>query len=129
VLEKYPKDVRLVFKNFPLNFHNMAKKAAAAALAADDQGKFWEFHEKLFANISVLNDAKFQEIAKELKLDLERFNKRVQDHGVSELINRDVAEAQRIGVNSTPSIFVNGKPLKDRSLQGFQDMIEDELRR
>lgn len=129
VLEKYPKDVKLVYKNFPLDFHKIARKAAAAVLAANEQGKFWEYHEKLFANISALNDAKIQAIAKELKLDMERFNKTMQDKTVLDLINRDVTEAQRIGVNSTPSVFVNGKPLKDRSLQGFQDMIDDELRR
>lgn len=129
MLEKYPKDVKLVFKNFPLDFHKIARKAASAALAAHEQGKFWEFHEKLFANISALNDAKIQEIAKELKLDLERFNKKMQDKAVLELINRDVAEAQKIGVNSTPTIFVNGKPLKDRSMQGFQEMIDMEFNR
>jgi protein-disulfide isomerase len=129
VLEKYPKDVKLVYKNFPLDFHKIARKAASSVLAADEQGKFWDFHEKLFDNISALNDAKIQEIAKELKLNMERFNKKMQDPAVIELINRDVAEAQRIGVNSTPTVFVNGKPLKDRSLQGFQEMIEDELHR
>ncbi len=121
--------MKLVFKNFPLDFHKISRKAAAATLAAHEQGKFLEFHEKVFANISILNDAKIQEIAKELKLDLERFNKKMQDPAVLELINRDVAEAQRIGVNSTPTIFVNGKPLKDRSLQGFQEMINMELSR
>ncbi len=129
VLEKYPKKVKVVYKNFPLSFHKVARPAAAAALAAAEQGKHLEFHEKLFGNIGALSETKIQEIAKELNLDLERFNKRMQDKAVVQLIERDIAEAKRIGVNSTPSIFVNGRPLKQRSFQGFQEMIDAELKK
>jgi protein-disulfide isomerase len=129
VVEKYPKEVKLVPKNFPLSFHSFSKTAATAALAAHEQGKYWGFHKKLFENISSLNDAKVQEIAKELNLDLEKFNKKMQDPSIQELINRDLAEGQRIGVTGTPTIFINGKPLKDRSLQGFQQMIDAELKK
>lgn len=127
VLAKNPKTIRIYFKNFPLKFHPFAKQAAIAALAAHDQGKFFEFHEKLFANISTLNDAKIQEIAKELNLDVERFNKKMQDPSLQEIINRDMAEGEKIGVNSTPTIYVNDKLLKDRSLQGVQEVINMEL--
>lgn len=129
VLEKYPKEVKVVFKNFPLSSHKVARPAAAAALAAAEQGKHLEFHEKLFGNIGALTEIKIQDIARELNLDLERFNKRMQDKAVVQLIERDVAEAKRIGVNSTPSVFVNGRPLKQRSFQGFQEMIEAELKK
>lgn len=127
VLEKNPRTVKIVFKNFPLKFHVFAINAAVAVLAANDQGKFPEFHEKLFANISTLNDAKIQEIAKELNLDVQRFNRKMQDPSLQEIINRDMAEGEKIGVNSTPTIYVNGKLLKDRSLQGFQEVINMEL--
>ena len=63
VLEKYPQDVKLVFKNFPLRNHKFAEKAAIAALAAGEQGKFWEFHDLLFKNYNKLSDQKIQEIA------------------------------------------------------------------
>jgi hypothetical protein len=129
VLDKNPRDVKLVFKNNPLSFHSMAKKAAAAALAAHDQGKFWEYHKKLFDNHGSLNDAKLQDIARELKLDLDKFNSKMKDPSVQVLINRDLAEGQRIGVNGTPTIFVNGKPLNDRSPEGFQKMINAELKK
>ena len=66
VLEKYPKQVKLVFKNFPLRNHRYAKKAATAALAANRQGKFWEFHDRLMENATRLNDKKIEDIAKEL---------------------------------------------------------------
>jgi len=78
VLDKYPKEVKLVFKNFPLSKHKFARKAATAALAAKAQGRFWEFHDELFENHRNLNDVKIQEIAKELGLDLERFKVTVQ---------------------------------------------------
>lgn len=129
VLSKYPHEVKLVEKNFPLPFHSFAKRAAIAVLAANDQGKFWEFHKKLFENISALNEAKMQAIATELKLDMERFRKKLNDPEIIRLIERDLAEGQRIGVNGTPSIFVNGKPLQGWSLQGFQDAINAELKR
>jgi protein-disulfide isomerase len=128
VLEKYPNDVKLVFKNFPLSFHNFARKAATAALAAQDQGKFWEFHVKLFAS-SGLNDQRIQDIAKELKLDLKRFNEKLKDSVLQELINRDIADGKDNEVNGTPAIFVNGKELEERSLEGFTRMIDAELKR
>ena len=75
MLEKYPKEVKLVYKNFPLVGHKFARKAATAALAAHEQGKFWEFHDNLFKNYRNLDDAKIQEIAEELGLDMERFTR------------------------------------------------------
>jgi len=129
VLEKYPEDVKLVFKNFPLAKHKFARKAAAAALAAHVQGKFWEFHNKLFENHRNPNDAKIQEIAKDLGLDLRKFNKDMKDPAIGKLIIRDVKNAHQVGVRGIPTVFINGKLLKNRRLQGFQQMIEAELKK
>ena len=129
MLEKYPQDVKLVFKNFPLTKHKFARKAATAALAAHAQGKFWQFHDKLFKNQRNPNDAKIQEIARELGLDMERFNRARKDPAVQKLIIRDVKNAQQAGVRSVPTIFINGKLLKNRRLAGFQQMIEAKLRK
>ena len=130
MLDKYPKKVKLVIKNFPLSsIHPFAYKAAVAALAAHDQGKFWEFHHKLFENYRALNDAKIQEIAKELKFDMERFNKAMQDPSIQKLITRDMKEGQQAGIKKIPIIFVNGKLLKKTSLQGIEDLIEAELKK
>ena len=129
VLDKNPNDVKLVFKNFPLAMHKSAKKAAAASLAAKEQGKFWEFHDQLFANYRGLSDAKIEEIAKELGLDMEKFNKAIDDPAIQQVIARDMKDGQLAGVRGTPTIFVNGKPLKKRSLQGFQKMIDTELKK
>ena len=129
MLDKYPKDVKLVHKNFPLSKHKFAMKAAAAALAANTQGKFWEFHDRLFKNYKNLNDTKIQEIAKELALDMDRFNKDMKDPAIQKLIIRDVKDAQKAGVRGIPTVFIGGKLLKTRSLQGFQRMIEAELKK
>ena len=73
LLEKYPAEVRIVFKNFPIRSHKYAIKAAMAALAADRQGKFWEFHDELFKNYNRLNDQIIQEIGTQLGLDQAKF--------------------------------------------------------
>ena len=127
VLEKYPDKVKLVVKHFPLRNHKYAKKAAQAALAANNQGKFWEFHQKLFENQKALNDEKISEIAKELNLDANRFEDDMNSPAISGLINRDMKNGREIGVRGTPTIFINGKKLTKRNLAGFSEMIEEAL--
>ena len=129
MLDKYPETVKLVFKNFPLANHRFAKQAAAAALAANAQAKFREFHNKLFQNYRTLSNAKIQEIAKELGLDIERFNRDTSAPEVQKLIIRDLQDARQAGVRGAPTVFVNGKLAKNWSLQGLQQMIEDELKK
>ena len=129
MLKKYPNEVKLVVKHFPLRNHKFAKKAAAAALAANKQGKFWEFHQKLFENYKALNDAKIQDIARELGLDMEKFNKDIKSPRITSLINRDLNNGTQVGVRGTPTIFINGKISKKRDLDGFSEMIEAELNR
>lgn len=129
MLDKYPKDVKLVTKHFPLPSHKFAKQAATAALAADKQGKFWEFHDKIFENSKSLSDAKVQEIAKELNMDKGQFNKDLKDPAIQQLISRDINNGRQAGVRGTPTIFVNGKRLQNRSMQGFQQIIEAELQK
>jgi len=115
VLEKYPNDVKLVIKHFPLQIHNYARKAAIAALAAGKQGKFWEAHEKMFANQNDLNDTKVEAIAGELGLDMEKFKKDLQDPAIASLIDRDMNDGLKANVQGTPSIFINGKLLNQRN--------------
>ncbi len=129
MLEKYPKDVKLVIKHFPLPIHGYAKEAATAALAAGKQGKFWEIHEKLFANKDDLNDAKVETIAQELGLNMEQFKKDLKDTAIASLIERDMNNGLQANVKGTPFIFINGKALNQRSLQGFQQAIEVELKK
>jgi protein-disulfide isomerase len=122
VLEKNPNQVKLVFKNFPLRNHKFAMPAAIAALAAEKQGKFWEFHDLLFKNHNRLNEQKVKEIAQQLNLDMAKFVKDQKDPRIRAMINRDL-------VRGTPTVFINGRLLRNRSMAGFQELIEKALKK
>ena len=128
LLEKYPNDVRVVFKNFPIRSHKFAIQAAMAALAADRQGKFWEFHDELFKNYNRLNDQKVREIATQLNLDQKQFEEHKKNPVVAARIRQDYEEGLKLGVRGTPTIFINGRKLKNRSLQNMEAMINQELK-
>ena len=128
MLEQYPNDVKLVFKNFPLTrIHKSAMNAAISSLAANQQGKFWEFHSELFKNYNKLNDAKFEEIAQSLELDMEQFKQDQQNPALAAMVQRDLKDGGAAGVRGTPSLFVNGRKLNQRSLPGFKQIIDEEL--
>jgi len=127
LLIKYPGKVKVVFKNFPIRSHKYALKAAMAALAAEPLGKFWEFHDTLFNNYNRLNDQKIQEIVKILGLDETKFKEQQRNPAITERIRQDYEEGIRIGVRGTPTIFINGKKLRDRSMQSMEAAIEKEL--
>jgi protein-disulfide isomerase len=129
VLEKYPQDVRLVHKNFPLRNHKFAVNAAKAALAAHRQGRFWDYHHKLFENHKQLNNTKFQALATSLGLNLERFKKDMNDPSIQRLIYRDLKEGRAAGIRGIPAVFINGKLLKNTSGPVFQRMIDTELKK
>jgi len=129
VLETYPGDVKIVFKNFPLRNHKFAMKASTAALAAESQGRFWEFHDLLFKNYNKLNDQKIREIALELGLDQTEFKKKMKDPKITAIIRQDVRDGAQAGVRGTPTIFINGRRLNNRSLKGFQAAIDKELQK
>ena len=125
VHQAFPEKVRIVFKNFPLRMHRFAVQAALAALAAQDQGKFWPFQDRLFQNYNELNPQKIEEIRQELGLDAERFKARMNDPAVKDLIRRDLQEGSAAGVSGTPTVFINGKQYRgQRSLEGFREAIE-----
>ncbi len=119
--------MKLVIKHFPI--HSFARKAAIAALAAGKQGKFWEIHEKLFANQKELSDAKLETIAQELGLNMVQFKQDLKDSGIGSLIDRDFNDGLQANIRGTPTIFVNGKLLSKESLWGFQQAIEAELKK
>ena len=129
MLEKYPRDVKLAHKNFPLRNHKFAVNAAKAALAAHRQGRFWDYHHRLLENYEQLNDAKFQALAADLGLDLEGFNKDMNDPSIQRLIYRDFKEGQDAGIRGIPAVFINGKLLKNTSGPVFQRMIDAELQK
>ena len=121
--------MKLVFKNFPLRNHKFAWPAAMAALAANKQGKFWELHDQLYENYNRLSDQKIKEIAQQVGLDMEKFDKDIRAPELKAIVERDFQEGARVGVRGIPTIFVNGRQLKNRSFEGFQAAIEKELAR
>jgi len=128
VLEQYPNDVKLVFKNFPLTrIHKFAMDAAVASMAANQQGKFWEFHSGLFKNYNNLNAEKIDELAQAAGLDMEQFKQDRQNPALAAMVQRDLKDGVEAGVRGTPSIFVNGRLLQQRSLPGFKQIIDEEL--
>ncbi|MCB2170585.1 MAG: thioredoxin domain-containing protein [Deltaproteobacteria bacterium] len=128
VHQQYPEKVRIVFKNFPLRMHRFAVPAALAGLAANDQGQFWPFHDRLFENYNQLNAQKIEAIREELGLDAERFQARMNDPALKDLIRRDLEEGNAAGVRGTPTVFINGKKMRSRlTLDGFQEAIDGAL--
>jgi len=127
VLAKNPGKVRVVFKQFPLRMHNMAQPAALASLAAREQGKFWPMHDKLFANSSQLSEEKIRALAEELGLDMARFDKDRNAQKLRDEVLRDQGLGQQAGVQGTPTVFINGKLLRDRSMPGVQAIIDREV--
>jgi protein-disulfide isomerase len=95
-------------------------KAAVSALAAGEQGKFWEFHDLLFKNYNQLSDQKIQEIAQAVGLNMEEYEKKKK-------VNQDFSDGRQAGVRGTPTVFINGIRLRDRSFKGFQAAIDRQL--
>lgn len=129
ILLQFPDQVKLVFKHFPLSFHEHAQPAALASMAAQNQGKFWEFHDELFAAQQELSPERIHAIARELKLDMERFERDIRSRELRNRLEKDLQDAQRAGVRGTPTLFVNGMLLERRDLETLRGMVEDALER
>ncbi len=129
VLEKYPDDVRLVYKHFPLSFHKAARPTAIASLAAMEQGKFWEMHDVLFEAVSDLDAAKIQEYAETAGLDMERFNRDMEANKAAYdgLVTTDYRNGTEVDVRGTPTLYVNGKKVRVRTVEGMSAMIDAAL--
>jgi protein-disulfide isomerase/plastocyanin len=129
--EKYIKTgkVKLVYRDFPLeNIHPEARPAAHAAESADEQGKFWEFHDKLFENQASLGASNYKKWAEELGLDMKKFNDCVDTEKYAGEVSKDLADGSAVGVSGTPAFFVNGKLLSGaQPFSAFQAAIEAEL--
>jgi protein-disulfide isomerase len=126
VFEQNSETVKIAYKHLPLRSHAMAGPAALASMAANEQGKFWEYHDKLFAEQKI-SPASFERIATDIGLDLEQFKSDMKSQKLQRIIAEDTADAGRIGVTGTPTVFINGSKLQQRSLQGFQAQIDAAL--
>jgi protein-disulfide isomerase len=127
LVAKYPEQVRVVFKNFPLKMHKYSQEAALAALAAQRQGQFWTLHDLLFAHYDQLNSQKIEELATEAGLDMVRFNQDRRDPQLQENLAASLAEGKAIGVRGTPTLFINGRKVQRRTFSAMSRMIDEEV--
>ena len=128
VMKDYDGKVKLVFRNFPLDFHPMAEKAAEAGACAADQGKFWEMHDKMFGNQAKLTVDDLKASAKGLGLDAAKFDKCLDSGEKRSLVDADQKAGSEAGVQGTPAFFVNGIFINGaQPYQNFKDAIDREL--
>lgn len=129
-LKAYPNDVRLIFKQYPLDSHPQAPISASASLAAHAQGKFWPMHDVLFANRPRLSRASILEWAKDLGLDMKRFTADMDSESIKKTVLRDQADGDKAGVEGTPTLFINGQKYNgDLAPETIKPVIEGELKR
>ena len=136
LLDAYPGQIRFVYRNLPLVFHQNAQMSAEAALCAGDQDKYWEMHEELFANQASFNNpegttleqATYNEYAQGLGLDVTAFEDCMTTHKFAQFIKDDMAFSTDLGVQSTPTFFINGLAIVGaQPLSSFQQLIDKEL--
>jgi protein-disulfide isomerase len=130
VLKAYPKDVNFVYKQFPLTtIHPNAMGAAKAAVAAGKQGKFWEMHDIMFQNSRELAPDKLKEYAGKVGADVARWEKDFNAPETQQQVDKEMQEARAADVQGTPTFFIGGKRVMNRSVDGFKAMIDEELKK
>jgi protein-disulfide isomerase len=128
VMKAYGDKVRLVYRDYPLPMHPMARPASEAAQCANAQGKFWEYHTKLFENQTSFSDDKFKQLAKDVGMDPAKFDECLAKKPDSKKIDEDIADGSKVGVSGTPAFFINGRMLSGaQPFDKFKEIIDDEL--
>ena len=133
ILEKYPNDVKVVIKNFPLSFHKQAYKAAQYCLAAREQGKYKELYKKIFDNYKNLknNEDLPLELAADLGMDVEKLKADANSPKIIGLIEEEINQMRNSGIPrlSVPKFLINGKEPQGRSLEAWSAIIDAELKK
>jgi len=128
IFDTYGDDVKLVFRHYPLPFHENAESAALASMCANEQDNFWEYHDLLFENQEDMTMTNLKKWAADLGLDAEKFNSCLDNQSYKEEINKDIGDAQAVGVSGTPAFFVNGQRLVGaQPFEAFKAVIDAEL--
>lgn len=128
-LKAYPDKANFVIKNFPLPFHSEAKPAAKAALAAGEQGKYFEMADAILENQQTLNAAAYSDLAKKVGLNVNKFLKDLKDKDAQyeEIINQDLQQVAEVEVRGTPTFFINGKKTMARDVETIKAEIDKAL--
>jgi len=129
LLKQRPNDVNLVIKHFPLPMHRFAEKASLAALAAAKQNKYQELSRALLSDFQNLSDETVKKHAETVGLDMAKFNAAYNDPALKKQIDEDKQLATNMSVRGVPAIYLNGRVVKDRSIQAFNQMIDEELKK
>lgn len=128
IFEEYDGEVAWVYRHFPLSFHDEAMPSAVASECAGEQDKFWEYHDELFDNASDLGDDLYQEIAKNVGLNINDFNACLDDNNYETQIKAEAAAGAAAGVSGTPGTFVNGELVKGAvPYDSFKSIVEQAL--
>jgi protein-disulfide isomerase len=128
VLSTYGDKIRFVYRHYPLPNHPFARPAAEAAACAGEQGKFWPYHDRLFANPTKLSDGDLKQHAAELGLNTGQFNSCVDTHKLKGLVDTDVKDGEEAGVNGTPAFYINGRMISGaQPYEVFKKIIDEEL--
>ncbi len=128
IVSEFKDQVRLVVRDFPLSQHANARKAAEAAEAAREQGKYWEYAAVLFRNQSALGVDKLRQYATDLGLDRTKFDASLDSGKFAEKIQRDLFDGRKLGINGTPTLYINGKRISDNSYESMKSAIESALK-
>ncbi|MFA6296813.1 MAG: prolipoprotein diacylglyceryl transferase [Patescibacteria group bacterium] len=129
ILDTYSGKVKLVYRDFPLAMHKDAQKAAEASQCANDQGKYWEYHDKLYANQKALTVADLKKYAGDLKLDTVKFNQCLDSNKFADEVKKDLADGEAVGVDGTPAFFINGRKIVGaQPFEAFKQIIDEELK-
>ena len=129
VLNAYPGKIKLIFKEYPLDTHSQAALAAAAAIAAHRQGKFWLMHDELFAHRRELSRPSILALARTAGFDMKRFEADLDSPETKKAVARDVEDGDRAGVEGTPSVFINGRKYNGAlDLPAIRTVIDEELK-
>ncbi len=129
LLKAYPSQVKLIFKEFPLDSHSQAALAAAAALAAHKQGKFWQLHDAMFSLQGNLSRQRIIALAKGIGLDMNRFQADLDSAEIKRAVAKEISEGEHIGVDSTPTLFVDGRRFNGAlTVAALKPVIDEELK-
>jgi protein-disulfide isomerase len=128
VLNTYGDRIHFIYRHYPLAIHPRARPAAEAAQCAAEQGKFWQFHDRLFGDQSRLSDEDFKQHAAQLGLDTTQFNACVDSHKYTAEIDTDIHAGDEAGVSGTPAFYINGRMLSGaQPFEAFKRIIDEEL--
>jgi protein-disulfide isomerase len=128
ILDEFKGDVKMYFKHYPLPQHTNARLAAEAAVAAQKQGKFWPFQEKLWENQDSLSPAELEKFGKELGLDMSKFRADIDDAKVKVRVQKDRRDGETLGLSSTPTLYINGREYTDaKDTESLREWVKEEI--